>query len=206
VDINQVIQAGHIGFFHNYGFIPWYLGVIPVLLIILGIILYNVLPTHKEYSWMDGGYVDTSPFIVRFLSWAGGIGLLLYFVVGNVAGAEASVDQWKNDVAYPYIHSLPDEKAEIVYVKIDPEIKTEIRGRLYIYSTSSMLTPLTISFKANGVETYTNWFDTSMSLTDHDRPYITFKRLRYNLGNGVEAGMYQPMIYLPETYKFTDIK
>lgn len=193
LDINQVIDAGKFGFWQCVSITQWYWWAIVITIAAIGI------------WWFIASYDDwLGPDFGSFIMTVVGIGLLF---ATFYAGKDTLVEKWKNDYAYPYIYSLPEEKYEVVYVKIDPEIKTDVRGGMfYIYSTSTMLTPLTVSFKGNGIETYTQWYDASMSLTDSERPYITFKRLTQDLGNDVKAGMYQPKVFLPESYKFTDIK
>jgi|GEM_PF-5536384 len=117
---------------------------------------------------------------------------------------DKKIEEWKQQYAIPYIQSLAPEKREIVYVKIDTEIDT--RKPLYTYPNPIFLTPLTVSFKANGIETYTNWYEARMELTNEEKPYIEFKRVTSDLGHGVTAGLYDVKVYLPESYKFTDIK
>jgi hypothetical protein len=120
--------------------------------------------------------------------------------------------KWENEYVKPYYNSIPFEKYEIVYVKIDPEISNETRGSIifgsgYINTSTENLTPLVVSYKENGrVITYSNWLDTQMVLTDEDKPYIEFKRVPSNLGHDYNAGIYEVKVYLPEGYEFTDIK
>lgn len=115
--------------------------------------------------------------------------------------------KWKEEVAMPYIESLPKERREIVFIKIDPELggKSE-RGR-YSHPQNVELTPLTISYVDNDtVVTRTEWYKTYMKLTDETKPYIEFQRLEQDLGHDVNKGVYNAVVYMPKSYEFTDIK
>jgi hypothetical protein len=124
---------------------------------------------------------------------------------------DGAIEKWKIEVAKPFIESLPKEKKEIVYIKIDPELSpstygTSLFGTGYTYSTTVERTPLVVSYKDNGIVTRTNWFEASMNLTSNEKPYIGYQILERDLGHGVKAGTYNTQIFLPETYTFTDIK
>jgi hypothetical protein len=129
---------------------------------------------------------------------------------------DAAADKWKKDYVIPYIHSLPLEKQEIVYIKIDPELSSETEGSHlfgtgYTYTKQVERTPLTISFKDNGVATETDWLETHMELTDEEKPYVEYYRLNEKIDvsyepHQVEPGRYDMKVYLPESYEFTDIK
>lgn len=121
------------------------------------------------------------------------------------------VDKWEVEVAKPYIESLPIERREIVFIKIDPELSHDVKGSAffgsgYTYSEEIQRTPLTISFKENGLTTLTNWYETQMELTEEEKPYVEYQNLPKGLGNGVDKGMYNVKVHLPESYEFTDIK
>ncbi|MFA1509949.1 hypothetical protein ACDN41_12035 [Priestia aryabhattai] len=121
------------------------------------------------------------------------------------------ISNWKERYAKPYIESLPKEKKEIVYIKIDAELSHETEGSYiwgngYTYSKEVKMTPLTISFKGNGLETETNWYSTNMELTNEQKPYLEYQYLNQNLGYDINKGRYNKEIYLPESYEFTDIK
>ncbi len=188
--LEQVIQLGQID-----------LTTIPAKFLFIGLIGLWVL------SFIVDNYFDRGnlAFFLMTLSivWAF---TFLYIDIQDDSKEQELITKWKNEVAYPYINSLPTEKHEIVYIKIDPELSHDTRGYWYTYSVPIKLTPLTVSFKYRGVETYTDWYETHMELTDERKPYIEFKELKYNLGNGVNVGMYNKKVYLPESYEFTDIK
>ncbi|MFF2532336.1 hypothetical protein ACFVS2_25840 [Brevibacillus sp. NPDC058079] len=118
-----------------------------------------------------------------------------------------SVAQWKREVVNPYIESLPKEKKEIVFLKIETELSTELKdNRWYTYSSEVQQTPLTVSFKDKGITTLTNWYDASMELTNERKPYIEYQKVPEDLGHGMDKGFYNVRIYLPESYTFTEIK
>ena len=121
------------------------------------------------------------------------------------------VSAWEKDIAIPYIESLPVEKKEVVYIKIDPELSHETTGYYLFgngYTTSKEIqkTPLTVSYKDNGVVTRTDWYQTKMELTEEEKPYIEYQELKKDLGHDIYAGMYNVKVYLPKSYEFTDIK
>ncbi|ADO59419.1 hypothetical protein [Paenibacillus polymyxa] len=124
---------------------------------------------------------------------------------------DAKVESWRQTVAKPFIESLPKEKKEIVYIKIDPELSEKVEGFSFWgtgYTTSSEVarTPLVISYKDQGIRTKTNWYETYMELTNDKKPYIEYQRVTKDLGHDIKAGDYNTKIYLPESYEFQEIK
>lgn len=132
----------------------------------------------------------------------------------NKKQSELGVESWRNQYAIPYINSLPKEKHEVIFVKIEASSSQKIKDNgLWLYSQEVQRTPLTISFKGDtGIETQTYWYATDMSLTPEQRPYVEYTVLPEDLGADKEgnvqfwAGRYNHKIYLPENYQFTDIK
>jgi hypothetical protein len=120
---------------------------------------------------------------------------------------ETEVVEWRI-VANQYISSLPQEKREVVYIKIDPELGNNIRMWSSDASSAEIKrTPITASFKdGDHIVTETQWFETTMELTDEEKPYIEYQRLINNLGYGINAGIYNAKIHLPKSYSFTEIK
>ena len=45
-----------------------------------------------------------------------------------------------------------------------------------------------------------------MELTENETPFIEFQNLKEDLGHDLNAGIYNPQIFLPESYPFTEIK
>lgn len=115
------------------------------------------------------------------------------------------IESWKVDYAYPYINSLPKQKYTIIHIKPDPEIET--RGNRY-HVQSNRLVAMYIMYKTTdgAVYDYTNWVRTDMSLTKEEKPYIEYQYLDTNLGYGVDHGIYNAKVYLPENYEFKEIK
>jgi hypothetical protein len=119
---------------------------------------------------------------------------------------EAELLEWKTAVALPFIESLPLEKKEIVYIKIDPELSVT-QPHYKVSPTEIQRTALTLSYKDNGkLVTRTDWYETNMTLTSEEEPYIEYRALNKYLGHGIKASLYGTKVYLPESYKFTDIK
>ena len=159
--------------------------------------------------------------LVMFIGWAlesgagiaGGVVIFIIIFIGSFLNVtEFDEDKWKNQYVIPFYNSIPTEKHEIVFVKIDPEIKTSIYGGSFlgagmVTTSTEKLTPLIVSYKDDGaVNTYTSWIDSKMTLTKETNPYIEFKRVPKDIDNEYKAGIYEVKVFLPEDYKFTDIK
>lgn len=136
---------------------------------------------------------------------------LIFYLLSVKIEIRDEVDKWKNEVVKPYIESLPIEKKEIVFIKIDPELDYRIDER-YILGTGRTTisavekTPVVVSYKDKGIVTKAFWYETDMDLTKKDKPYIEFQKLEHDLGHGIEPGIYNVKIHLPESYEFTEIK
>jgi hypothetical protein len=196
--IEQVIQAGH---FKTEHYFDW--------------------SSTTTWGWFGFiFFIVLAAFVALiFLACDGPTGAILSIlaipVVFMMMGSnftEFNKPKWENEYVKPYYNSIEKQKHEIVFVKIDPEISNITSGDL-VFGTGSIstdtkkLTPLVVSYKDEGkVITYSNWLDTQMVLTDQDSPYIEFKRVPRDLGHDYNAGIYEVKVYLPEGYKFTDIK
>jgi hypothetical protein len=196
MDINQVIELGQQAANIDYKIFvfPWWWYLVSVILLLL---LIAQIALMDEESFI---------FSIIFMLWF--LGSMAYVAFINAEIETKQINKWKTEVAYPYINSLPIEKKEIVFIKIDPELSHDTKGSLfYTYSTPIQLTPLVISYiDDGGVVTITRWTETKMELTDKEKPYIEFQELKKDLGNGVDKGLYNVKVYLPRSYKFTDIK
>lgn len=198
--IEQVIELGNIDYDTSiFAMRYWIWWTIITILVIIEIVLLYI--SFQEEELVEG----TGLF---FFAPLGLLGLLLLVNLASDINKENElIEQWKKEIALPYISTLPIEKSEVVYIKIDPELSHKVSGGLfYTYSTEIQRTPLTVSFKGNGVETITNWYETHMELTDSQTPQIEYKRLTNDLGNDMNAGLYDVKVYLPNSYMFTDIK
>lgn len=178
------------------------------------------LATKDNYSFFIGNWIWWTILVVVvliciFISSDIGSGMIMLWLMIHLFFTAVMMDirederleEWKKNIAIPYIETLEVEKYEIVYIKIDPELSSKTTGGLfYTYSTPMYLTPLTVSFKSDGIETITDWHETRMELTNEDEPYIEFIRLKQDLGKNVKKGLYNKKVFLPESYKFTEIK
>lgn len=120
-------------------------------------------------------------------------------------------DKWLSD-AHQAIEELPVESYEIVYIKIDPEMSSDIGGVFFLGSGSihtkiERATPVTVAYK-DGDEVFveTFWANTNMKLSEDDTPYLAFHNLPKSLGHGIEKGWYNPVVHLPRNYEFKEIK
>lgn len=189
----------------------------------------QVIKLGKKALEVDGGILLTLSIIALVagvlifffalmieIEWAISLGFILG-VIGLISTVcigvnletktDEQVAKWREETAAPYIESLPVEKREVVYIKIDPELSEKISGG-YHYTTSKTIerTALSISFKENGLTTLTNFYEANMDLTDEEKPYVTYQYVPKKLGKGVGKGFYNVKVHLPENYKFTDIK
>ncbi|WP_025909292.1 hypothetical protein [Priestia flexa] len=202
IKLGQDIVKPELGLFSQF---PWYIWLLVLAMSILGCCLF--------IGGMERFYVTvaTIGFLMMPISF---FGLLFMMDQSNIEENrlyEQAIKDWKDEYAAPYIESLPKQKSDIVYIKIDPELSHEVKGSYswgtgYTYSKEVEMTPLTISFKGNGLETETNWYSTNMNLTEESKPYIEYNYLEQDLGHGVNKGRYNKEIYLPDSYEFTDIK
>lgn len=171
-----------------------------IVLILLALISIPLISTDPEniigifFMW----------FIITML-------LLFYTNVKEQEITKGKISAWKAEIAKPYIESLDVEQREVVFIKIDPELSHEVYGSSsfgsgYTRSEEVQRTPLTVSFKENGITTLTNWYETRMELTEEAKPHIKYQKLNRDLGNGIKKGFYNIEINLPDSYEFTDIK
>lgn len=128
---------------------------------------------------------------------------------------DANIAKWKQEYAIPYINTLPTEKREVVFVKIEANSSQEIKDNgLYLRSEEVHRTPLTISYKDQGeIITRTEWYSTNMGLSLDDKPYLEYSILPEPLGvreDGKKAefwaGQYNHKVFMPNNYEFKDIK
>lgn len=180
--------------------VPWWVWILIVLSI--PCLIFVIIDTFKY----DFFYESASGLPLSFI-----ILTCICYIFTVDTETHDGITPWRNEVAKPYIESLPVERKEIVFIKIDPELSHETHGNTfwgtgYTRSTAIEKTPLTVSYKDNGIATRTDWYEAHMELTDEEKPYIEFQRLSSNLGHEINAGLYNVKVYLPESYEFTDIK
>jgi hypothetical protein len=202
IKLGQEITKPELGWFSQF---PWW-----AWLIVFGFFALGFFLSYWGESELEIGKMILGFFMIPFSC----IAIIVMIDQSNKAEDEIykkDINEWKHEYVKPYIESLPKDKSEIVYIKIDPELSHKTEGYYswgtgYTYSKAIKLTPLTISFKGNGLETETNWYSTQMKLTNEEKPYLEYNYLDEDLGHGVDKGRYNKEIYLPESYEFTDIK
>jgi hypothetical protein len=193
--------------------LPWYseftwgISLTVLFLFVIGVLLII-------WSIADDGMGGRISFgiilIIIGLIGFGGTILMSNFKEGDIY--DARVKAWKSDYARPFIESLPKEKREIVYIKVDPELAEKTAGEYlwgngYTHSTEVKKIAFTVMYKdGTHFQQKTNWYDASGELTKEEKPYIEFQRLPKNLGHGIKAGDYNSKVHLPDNYQFTDIK
>ena len=172
------------------------------VLLFITVVIMRMTKAKEGYGWIAFGYI---------------LSICVHLVLSKgyyQEKVEKGIEQWKQEYAIPYINSLPKEKHEIVFMKIEANSSQKIKDNgLWLASQEVQRTPMTISFKGNtGIETQTYWYATDMSLTPEQKPYIEYTVLPEDIGideqgnAGFWAGRYNHKIYLPENYEFKDIK
>lgn len=118
---------------------------------------------------------------------------------------EKALQQWEESYVLPYVKGLPEEKTDIIYVKVDPELRGRDTSTSFIGEAKR--TPMIVGYKdAQAMETAKGMMETSFTLKDQEEPYITYKTIPVDLGHGYGSGIYNAKLYLPESYTFTDMK
>jgi hypothetical protein len=104
------------------------------------------------------------------------------------------VENWRVDVAYPYIDSLPYLERELDSVILNV---AKMDSGKYIDEL-----PLIISYTKNGVTiTVSDIYPIEKSLKDGEKPYLNYKYLKNDLGHNVIKGDYFEKIILPKNFK-----
>ncbi|MFF2531436.1 hypothetical protein ACFVS2_21250 [Brevibacillus sp. NPDC058079] len=114
----------------------------------------------------------------------------------------AKINEWRQTVAKPYIESLPIERTAITFFNVNPNlIDKRNRGTIgetrYTRESKEIRTPLVVIYADEGkLETITYWIETAMELPKNEG-YIEFQTVPKDLGHGVNAGIYNARVYLP---------
>lgn len=173
-----------------------------VIAIISIVVLFKVF---DSIGW--GEYFEAAAITIFYL-------IVSFIVIALAFTKEESnpeYDQWMSD-SYKFIESLSVESYEIVYIKIDPEMTSKSSGVFFlgsgsIYTQIEKATPVSIAYKVEDeVLIKTFWANTNMILSEDDKPYVSFQNLTKDLGHGIEAGWYNPIVHLPRNFEFNDIK
>lgn len=193
--LEQVIQAGE-KFQIPMNIPPIYIAGAVTLLIMAFV-----------FFWCSIYQFEAILFAMMFGAGAWGI-----FVLGqgHILGKEdpeyiKSLNTWKTEYVQPYLKTLPTEKKEIIYVKMDTSLL--LKESAIVYLNILERTPLVVSYKDdNEVITKKDWFSLHMDLGKEGNPYITYQTVPKDLGHGLDAGIYNANVYLPESYSFMEIK
>lgn len=191
--LHHVISLGHISYWHIL-FTTWwtYVGLV------LSIISLWIFGIVSDDFRLGPSFISMFAFFIFATS--------TFAVPGSIK--QSRVDTWTHHAAYPYINSLPVQHHDIVYIKVQDTSETTGAGGLFTFSISSHdITHVLVLYRDNGqIKKMDMQAKMSMKLGQNDTPYITFQQLRHNLGNGINAGLYNPTVYLPKNYKFSTIQ
>lgn len=183
-----------------WGNIPLWLWIIVSIIILVFII--NVVAEFGSWFFAEAIFKLILATIITMI-------ILSVFFIREELNPE--YDRWVSD-AHKLIENLPIEKYEIVYIKIDPEMTSRSSGVFFlgsgvIHTKIEKSTPVSIAYKLDDeVLIKTFWTETSVRLSEDDKPYVTFQNLSKDLGHGIKAGWYNPIVHLPKNYEFNDIK
>lgn len=118
---------------------------------------------------------------------------------------EGKIQKWKMEIVEPYIRSLPTEKKEIASIEIDqtePGYKTIYKNDAY-QSNKEEIRLFVITYEDNGkLVTDKKHYKIMRTLTEDEKPYIEFKRLKESLGYDINPGTYEEKLYIPKTYQW----
>lgn len=139
---------------------------------------------------------------LSYSKWITIIALLISFILSlfndsyreELVKNRAEIDQWTEEVAHPYIKSLPTMERELDTVILDTQM---VKGKMY---TNEL--PLIISYMEEGKTITTSaTFDIEKRLKEGEKPVLEFKRLDSELGHDVNKGSYFMTIILPKNFK-----
>lgn len=182
-------------------------GNIPIWAWIVVVAIILILIAHIK-SEMKHGFILEAVLASIFWLFATFVVLVILFtrVLDNPEYGE-----WLSD-SHDFLEGVPTERYEVLYIKIDPEMSSKTSGVFFlgvgdIRTKIERATPVTVAYKdKDEVAMKTFWSSTNMQLGEDESPYLTFQDLPEDLGHGIEAGWYNPVIHLPSNYQFTDIK
>jgi hypothetical protein len=139
---------------------------------------------------------------LSYSAWITIIALLISFILSlfnnsyreELIKHREKIDQWTEEVAYPYIESLPTMERELDTVILDTQM---VKGKTY---TNEL--PLIISYTEKGKTITTSaTYEIEKRLKDGEKPVLEYKRLNSELGHDVTKGDYFLKIILPKNFK-----
>jgi hypothetical protein len=112
----------------------------------------------------------------------------------NIIKHTKEIADWREEIVYPYIESLPPLERELDTVILNT---TEMKTGTYIDKL-----PLIISYTKNGKTITTSGvYPIEKSLADGEKPHLNYKRLNTELGHNVNKGDYFEKVILPKNFK-----
>jgi hypothetical protein len=198
--VNEVIHAGQFGFWesiagvmsdHNSRLI-WAIHISIVVGFIAAVIVDTLY--RKKIKWIFP--IITIPIV------------FIIIASFNIQAYHANqpsilVNEWKENYVIPFIDSLTEQKREVIEINIlDKNTETVgIQNRSFSVSEEELILVdiLYIDQKkeAKKERLYTI---INFDLNEKDHPFMTYKWVEKNLGNGLDAGIYHPVIHLPKNY------
>ena len=132
MNIDKVIKLGdsikleELGFFSQFTSTTWIWVVGLIAVAILFLIIAFLADAEQLLS-------------VSFALFVASTALILWYGVVMTGSKEIElynkdIQNWKEEVALPYIQSLEKEQKEIVYIKIDPEMSSKTNGFMFLGS------------------------------------------------------------------------
>ena len=176
------------------------------MLIILGMVAFSIffiaflidaLRDWKKFL-RDGGLRGLIGF---------GIGLVVSISLGFlVVGEEDRVAEWRSEDVAKFMDELPIERSEVVDMRMDDLFwgtYNEIQYLEDVDRQDFVKLKLSINVDDRMVQ-ISDRFDTRLTLDSGSVPYLEYKNVEKDLGNGVYAGYYDAVLYVPKDYKFKD--
>lgn len=194
MDASAVIAAGQFSWLEILAGVPWHMWLWSGLLVVTAAAaLYRTIRTGDE--------AGLALFVIS------GVLASMILLVGCQDARRDLIAHWRAEVAYPYISTLPEQWHKVVFFKIDPApVSLLSYGDLYPNDANKRnLTPATLSYMAGDqLITLSGWLDVRVS-PGIEAPCISMKRLSHSLGHGVNPGVYEPVVHLPEGFPLMEI-
>lgn len=195
--IQEVIQSGKIQepaysvFQGGY----WQLDNILISLFLLCILVFLV----RAYQKKEGALIRYNAVILV-------LGIAIVFLKESVDLDTAKIEyekelaHWYNETAKNYIAGVEKQQHEISYFKISEDAPTKSEFWFGSKSTLNEEQLQFATFTYNKDKTVSGWFIIKPTLDNDKEPYVEFAEGTQDLGNGIEKGFYNVVVYLPANY------
>jgi hypothetical protein len=179
----QILEPTHPSYFNSYYFL------VPVIITLCLLILLIHFGAYFKTV------IDATTFVFSISVALSFFGFLFNDNYSeNIIKHTKEIADWREEIVYPYIESLPPLERELDTVILNT---TEMKTGTYIDKL-----PLIISYTKNGKTITTSGvYPIEKSLADGEKPHLNYKRLNTELGHNVNKGDYFEKVILPKNFK-----